>query len=82
MYVVVQLSDYVGEERRKGTVHPTPRDVFSWTRHTPLDQVKVVILGQDPYHGPGQAHGECLCYLLWTLVDRDIALLLNHVILF
>ncbi len=34
-----------------------PQDVFSALRHTPRAQVKVVILGQDPYHGPGQAHG-------------------------
>lgn len=39
-------------------VFPPPRDIYSWS-HTPLGRVKVVILGQDPYHGAGQAHGLC-----------------------
>jgi len=34
-------------------------DIYSWSRHTPLDRVKVVILGQDPYHNANQAHGLC-----------------------
>jgi uracil-DNA glycosylase len=35
------------------------KDIYSWSRHTPLDRVKVVILGQDPYHNVNQAHGLC-----------------------
>lgn len=38
-------------------VFPPPKDIFSWTRLTTPDTVKVVIIGQDPYHQPGQAHG-------------------------
>lgn len=40
-----------------GPVYPPPKLVFNAFEHTPLPRVKVVILGQDPYHGPGQAHG-------------------------
>lgn len=54
-----KLIEFLNEERSKYTVYPTPNDVFSWTRSCAIDEVKVVILGQDPYHGPGQAHGMC-----------------------
>ncbi|MGE4802061.1 uracil-DNA glycosylase [Yersinia hibernica] len=49
---------YVAAERHAGkTIYPAQKDVFNAFRLTELDQVKVVILGQDPYHGPNQAHG-------------------------
>ncbi|MFC6592272.1 uracil-DNA glycosylase [Deinococcus lacus] len=51
------LKDFLVTERREHTIYPPPADVFSALRLTPLSQVKVLILGQDPYHGPGQAHG-------------------------
>ncbi|CAG0915747.1 unnamed protein product [Notodromas monacha] len=54
-----KLNDFVMEERKKFTVYPPADLVFSWTQHCVMDQVKVVILGQDPYHQPGQAHGLC-----------------------
>lgn len=51
---------YVNERIRAGvTVYPPKADIFNAFRFTPLEQVKVVILGQDPYHGPNQAHGLC-----------------------
>jgi uracil-DNA glycosylase len=40
-------------------IYPAGKDYFSAFTHAPIDRVKVVILGQDPYHGPGQAHGLC-----------------------
>lgn len=40
-------------------IFPRPSEYFNAFAHTPFEQVKVVILGQDPYHGPGQAHGLC-----------------------
>ncbi|KAI0649340.1 uracil-DNA glycosylase [Trametes meyenii] len=40
-------------------VYPAPQNIYSWSNLTPLGRVKVVIIGQDPYHGPGQAHGLC-----------------------
>ncbi|MCL2916867.1 uracil-DNA glycosylase [Shewanella litorisediminis] len=51
---------YVDERIRAGvTVYPPKAEVFNAFRFTPLEQVKVVILGQDPYHSPNQAHGLC-----------------------
>lgn len=55
-----QLRAFLLEEKRQGKViYPAARDWFNAFRHTPFAAVKVVILGQDPYHGPGQAHGLC-----------------------
>jgi len=52
------LREFLKEEKARGEqVYPKSSDVFNAFRHTPLDKVKVVLLGQDPYHGPGQAHG-------------------------
>lgn len=52
-----ELYRFVGEERRKYAVYPPGNDVFNALRYTPYDQVRVMILGQDPYHEEGQAHG-------------------------
>lgn len=55
-----QLKQFLRDEKHKGvTVFPRGTEIFSAFEHTPLERVKVVILGQDPYHGPGQAHGLC-----------------------
>jgi uracil-DNA glycosylase len=53
------LRAFVDQERQAHTVYPPEADVFNAFTHTPLDAVKVVLLGQDPYHGPNQAHGLC-----------------------
>ena len=54
----------VESEREAGKViYPPQQDVFNALRYTPLESVKVVILGQDPYHGAGQAHGLCFSVL-------------------
>ena len=53
------LMRFVAEERAAHTVYPPEGDVFNAFRHTPLERVKAVVLGQDPYHGEGQAHGLC-----------------------
>jgi uracil-DNA glycosylase len=53
------LQAFVTEERRKRTVYPPPEDVFAALHLTPYADTKVLILGQDPYHGPRQAHGLC-----------------------
>jgi len=55
----IKLQDFVGSERKMKTVYPPESDVFSWTQLCPINKVKVVIIGQDPYHGPRQAHGLC-----------------------
>ena len=54
----------VESEREAGKViYPPQQDVFNALKYTPLESVKVVILGQDPYHGPDQAHGLCFSVL-------------------
>ena len=54
-----ELQRFVAEERAAGTVFPPDDEVFAALHLTPYADVKVLILGQDPYHGPGQAHGLC-----------------------
>lgn len=53
------LAEFVKKEYQEATVYPPPKFVFRAFNLTPFDRVKVVILGQDPYHGPGQANGLC-----------------------
>jgi uracil-DNA glycosylase len=53
------LMRFVAAEQAAGPVYPPEPDVFNAFRFTPLDKVKAVVLGQDPYHGTGQAHGLC-----------------------
>lgn len=53
------LQRFVADERARATVYPPPEDVFAALHQTPYAEVKAVILGQDPYHGPKQAHGLC-----------------------
>ncbi|HZX91587.1 MAG TPA: uracil-DNA glycosylase [Rudaea sp.] len=61
---MLQLSEFLRAELRAGkTIYPPPRCIFAALDATPFEQVKVVILGQDPYHGPGQAHGLCFSVL-------------------
>jgi uracil-DNA glycosylase len=52
-----KLIEFVDGERENGTVYPPPDQMFRALALTPYDKVRVVILGQDPYHGKGQAHG-------------------------
>jgi len=54
-----KLSSYVAKERDGHTVYPKQEEVWEWTTRTDIGDTKVVILGQDPYHGPDQAHGLC-----------------------
>lgn len=53
------LWEKIKYDRSFTNVYPLEKDVFNALKHTPFSKVKVVILGQDPYHGPGQAHGLC-----------------------
>ncbi len=53
------LTTFVGERYRSGRVYPPGSRIFAAFDACPFDDVKVVILGQDPYHGPGQANGLC-----------------------
>jgi uracil-DNA glycosylase len=54
-----KLKQFVTEERSKHTVFPPEEDVFNALKYTPFDDMKVLLLGQDPYHDVGQAHGLC-----------------------
>lgn len=55
-----ELRAFLATEKSAGkTIYPRSADIFNALNTTPFNKVKVVILGQDPYHGPGQAHGLC-----------------------
>lgn len=56
----LKLNNFLETERNSSVkIFPPHDQVWSWTHHFPMEETKVVILGQDPYHGPGQAHGLC-----------------------
>jgi uracil-DNA glycosylase len=55
----MELKEFLTEEKAKYTVYPPGSKIFNAFQLTPFNHVKAVILGQDPYHGPGQAHGLC-----------------------
>jgi len=55
----VELKKFLTDERAKYRIFPPGLLIFNAFNHTSFDKVKVVFIGQDPYHGPGQAHGLC-----------------------
>jgi uracil-DNA glycosylase len=55
----IRLSEFVRNEYKSATIYPPGSLIFNAFNLCPFDRVKAVILGQDPYHGPGQAHGLC-----------------------
>lgn len=55
----IRLTDFVRQEYQTTTVYPPGKLIFNAFNLCPYPKVKVVIIGQDPYHGPGQAHGLC-----------------------
>lgn len=55
----LQLREFLKQEYKTKRIYPDMHDIFNSLRTTAYQEVKVVILGQDPYHGPGQAHGYC-----------------------
>ncbi len=69
----VKLTDFVRNEYMSGkNVYPAPKNIFNAFNLCPLDNVKVVIIGQDPYHEPGQAHGLCFSVLPPTPVPPSL----------
>ncbi len=54
-----QLADFVHNEYLTKTIYPEQKNIFNAFNFTPFSEVKVIIIGQDPYHNPGQAHGLC-----------------------
>lgn len=62
-----ELSQFVRNEILAGqTIYPHPKNIFAALDTTPFNKVKVIILGQDPYHGPGQAHGLSFSVMEWV----------------
>ena len=55
----VAMEQFLQEEKAKGTVYPKDEEIFNALNSTPFTKIKVVIIGQDPYPGEGQAHGLC-----------------------
>ena len=69
----IKLTDFVRGEYLSGkTVYPEPKNIFNEFDLCPIDDVKVVIIGQDPYHEPGQAHGLCFSVLPPTPVPPSL----------
>ncbi len=69
----VKLTDFVRGEYMSGrAVYPAPANIFNAFNLCSLDQVKVVIIGQDPYHEPGQAHGLCFSVLPPTPIPPSL----------
>jgi len=62
-----ELSQFVKKEYEQAVIYPKAMDIFNAFHFTPLSEVKVIILGQDPYHNEGQAHG--LCFSVMPQVD-------------
>lgn len=66
------LKAFLIEERSKHPVYPKGGDILKAFQLTPFEQVRVVILGQDPYHGPGQAHGLCFSVPERTVIPPSL----------
>ena len=81
-----QLRTFLHREKAAGkTIFPPGAEIFNAFAHTPLPTVRVVMLGQDPYHGPGQAHGLCFSVRpgvaippslvnIYREIDRDLGI--------
>lgn len=68
-----ELQRFVQEERTRATVYPPHPEVFAALHLTPYADTRVMILGQDPYHGPGQAHGLCFSVRRGVRVPPSLA---------
>ncbi|MGA1345127.1 MAG: uracil-DNA glycosylase [Ilumatobacteraceae bacterium] len=68
-----ELTAFVRDERRSHDVYPPESEVFAALHLTPYASTRVVILGQDPYHGPGQAHGLCFSVRRGTSIPPSLA---------
>ena len=68
-----ELMAFVREERSRHAVYPPADEVFAALHLTPYADTRAVILGQDPYHGPGQAHGLCVSVRRGTRIPPSLA---------
>lgn len=69
----IKLTDFVRNEYKTNIIYPPAKNIFSAFDYCPFDELKVVILGQDPYHGAGQANG--LCFSVGEHVTKPPSLL-------
>ncbi|XP_047447937.1 uracil-DNA glycosylase-like isoform X2 [Mugil cephalus] len=67
-----KLMNFVSEERQRYVVYPPDEHIFTWTQTCDIRDVKVVILGQNPYHNPDEAHGLCFSVKWPTLPPRSL----------
>ncbi len=67
------LKQFLVDERQTQVIYPPGNQIFSAFNHTPFDEVKLVIVGQDPYHGPGQANGLCFSVAPGTKLPPSLA---------
>src|SRR5438132_1377245 len=58
-YFIALKQKLIDEKKAGKVIYPLGSQIFAALDNTPFEKIKVVILGQDPYHGPGQAHGLC-----------------------
>ena len=75
----LKLREFLKYEYSHFTVYPDMHDIFNSLKYTPYENVKAVIIGQDPYHGPGQAHG--LCFSVKAGVNPPPSLFLKNLML-
>merc|ERR1712156_396959 len=69
----LKLNSFMETERKSSVkIFPPHDEVWSWTHHFPIEDTRVVILGQDPYHGPGQAHGLCFSVQKGTKIPPSL----------
>ena len=66
------LAIFLEQDRNKAIVYPPPADTFSALNWTPMSQVKVVIVGQDPYHNPNEAHGLCFSVRIGVKIPASL----------
>lgn len=74
-----QLKAFLIAERQQFECYPKGSDIFAAFDRTPFDKVKVVILGQDPYHEPGQAHGLCFSVPNGTAVPPSLVNIIREI---
>lgn len=75
-----QLSSFLRAEKARGArIFPPGKQMFAALNLTPVDKVKVVIIGQDPYHGPNQAHGLCFSVLPGTPLPPSLRNILKEI---
>jgi uracil-DNA glycosylase len=74
------LSEFLRLELRAGkTIYPSPKKIFNALDATPFDDVNVVIIGQDPYHGPNQAHGLCFSVMPGVAIPPSLENMLKEI---